>query len=307
LAIWLLANPGMLFAQTVENPLTLDLYRARLSAAYDALATGADLDEVKRSLAEIQAVRGPNGEVVEIEPLLDGSDERTTALSRIHTTLIQLDAVAGDRTQNRLAQLVDLRQRLALDRPTFWQRIWRWIEDFIDTLMPDQLPRGSRTIAWIGSRLLVWTILITGGILLAILLSYWLRNLLGGILWDRILRRTQDPSLPQTSAQARVQAQEFAGSGNYREAMRQLYLAAVLHLDETGLLRFHRDQTNREVLAQVQPGTPVRAHLEPVVETFDHVWYGIREPDRQTFESYRQEIDGLMAQTAGEAQERTRA
>jgi hypothetical protein len=41
--------------------------------------------------------------------------------------------------------------------------------------------------------------------------------------------------------------------------------------------------------------SPIRPHLEPVVATFDQVWYGVREPDQTTFTTYEQEIDTLAA------------
>lgn len=277
--------------------LSISAYRDRLDAARTALTSGATVAEIKASLAEIDAVQLDNGDIVEIEPLLAGVEDRGAALARLDTALAQLDAAAHDQVEERLAVLQHVRDRLALDRPTIWQRIGRWIEDLLDALMPDRMPQGTETAARIGSRLLVWTIVIAGGVLLAILLSYWLRSLIGGILADQLAnRRRDDGEIPESAAEARSQAQVFAEAGNYRSAVRQLYLAALLHLDEQGILRFHRDQTNREVLAQTEAGSPVRSHLQPVVETFDRVWYGVREPDRQTFEAYRREIDGLMAE-----------
>lgn len=304
LALFLVA--GGLYAQDEQEALSLDLYRARLSAANDALATGSDLDAVKRSLAEIEAVRWPDGAILAIEPLLADSDDRDAARARLQTVLVQLDAAANEPVEARLAQLEVVRQRLALDRPSFWQRIWRWISDFVDALLPDRLPRGGANAARLGSRLLVWSIVLSGGLLVVFVLSYWLRGFVGGILWDRAQRRVQDSALPQTSLEARNRAQALAGGGNYREAVRQLYLAAVLHLDEIGLLQLQRDQTNREVLAQLPADLPIRRQFEPVVDTFDRVWYGLREPDQSTFDAYRRSIDTLMAQTAGEGEERAR-
>jgi hypothetical protein len=279
-----------------EAPISLAAYRDRLVTAQTALIEGADLGEVEAALAQIDTVQLENGEIVEIEPLLAGVEDREAALARLETTLAQIDAAANDQAEERLQILQSVRDRLALDRPTIWQRIGRWIEDLIDALMPDRMPQGATSAAQIGSQLLVWTIVIVGGVLLAILLSYWLRSLLGGILADRFLNRRADDEIPQSAAEARTQAQQLAEAGNFRSAVRQLYLAALLHLDEQGILRFHRDQTNREVLAQTEDGSAVRAHLQPVVETFDRVWYGVREPDRQAFETYRHEIDGLMAE-----------
>ncbi|MCB0114728.1 MAG: DUF4129 domain-containing protein [Caldilineaceae bacterium] len=285
-------------AQEGNVSVTVGEYRAALLAARNDLLNGADLDVMQADLAEIEQVRLENGEVLTLSPLLDGAPDVESALRRLATVLEQMELSSADRTDTRLAQLQTVRDRYNLDRPSFWDRVWRWLSDLFDALTPDSVPSGAGALASIGSRLVVWLIVLSGGALLAIVLSYWLRNLLGGILNDRLHRRRgEDGDIPATASEARAQAQTFAGDGNYRAAVRQLYLAALLHLDEQGLLRFQEDQTNREVLAQTKRDTHVYAHLKPAVETFDRVWYGEREPDRPTFESYSAEIDELMTQT----------
>ena len=39
---------------------------------------------------------------------------------------------------------------------------------------------------------------------------------------------------------------------------------------------------------------PARAHLQPIVEVFDDVWYGVHEPDDATFARYQAEVDALQ-------------
>lgn len=298
-AACLLLTAAVISAQEDGASLTLAEYQAQLAAAYSDLTAGAPLTAVQQQLARIEEVRLENGNVVNITPILDEVGDTDAALQRLEIGLTQMEQLAQDRSSERIAQLQHVRDRYELDRPSFWDRIWRWISDLFDALFPDDVPQGVGAVAEIGSRIVVWAIVISGGALLAILLSYWLRGLLGGILGNRLRRRTaNDAEIPATAADARSQAQTLAGAGNYRAAVRQLYLAALLHLDEQGLLRFQRDQTNREVLAQTKPGTDVHAHLKPAVETFDRVWYGEQEPDRPTFEAYSAEIDELMTQTA---------
>lgn len=297
--VYLVLMATIISAQEDSASLTLTEYEARLAAAHGDLTAGASLTQVQQQLADIEEVRLENGNVVTVSPILADVSETDVALQRLEIVLTQMAQLAQDNSSERLAQLQRVRDRYDLDRPSFWDRILRWIDDLFDALFPDDVPQGAGAVAEIGSRIVVWAIVISGGALLAILLSYWLRGLLGGILGERLRRRTAtDEEMPATAAEARSQAQTLAGTGNYRAAVRQLYLAALLHLDEQGLLRFQRDQTNREVLAQTKPGTEVHAHLKPAVETFDRVWYGEHEPDRPTFEAYSAEIDEIMSQTA---------
>ncbi len=296
LFLLLCAQPAV--AQGDDTPLSVDEYRARLAAARNELAAGEDLSTVQRDLAAIDEVRLTSGDLLTVRPLLDDVPDVDSALRRLGTVLNQMEYAHTEPTEARLAQLQVVRDRFDLDRPSFWQRILRWLDDLRRALVPDQLPQGAGAAAAIGSRIVVWAVVISGGVLLALLLSYWLRTFFGGILANRLGRSLRnEQEIPASSAEARAQAHSMAGVGNYRAAVRQLYLAALLHLDEQGLLSFQSDQTNREFLAQTSPGSTVRSHLQPAVETFDRVWYGEREPDQSTFESYRAEIDELMAQT----------
>src|SRR5262249_16811228 len=79
---------------------------------------------------------------------------------------------------------------------------------------------------------------------------------------------------PPPAAATRARALEAAAAGDYREAVHQLYLATLLHLDERGRLRFRPSLTNREHLTagHVDPGlAPV---LAPGIEGYDRLWYG---------------------------------
>jgi hypothetical protein len=136
---------------------------------------------------------------------------------------------------------------------------------------------------------------IVGIVAVVLLLVWWLRGFLSNLVADVELAG-DDPSgdaLPQTPAEARRRANTEAQSGNYREAVRNLYLSALLTLEQHGLVTADRSLTNRELLNRVGTEHPLRPHLEPVVATFDEVWYGVREPDDRTYGQYTQEIDEL--------------
>jgi hypothetical protein len=79
-----------------------------------------------------------------------------------------------------------------------------------------------------------------------------------------------------TSAEAIQRAQVASTVQDYRLALRMLYLAALLKLDEIGALRYDRALTNREYVRQVALKPVLANALRAVVETFDDVWYGFR-------------------------------
>lgn len=79
-----------------------------------------------------------------------------------------------------------------------------------------------------------------------------------------------------TSAEARVEAERLFAAGEYRAALRLLYLASLIRWEEAGRLRFDRSLTNREVVARVnlQGDASLLEQLTPLVDRFDRTWYG---------------------------------
>ncbi|MBX3053894.1 MAG: DUF4129 domain-containing protein [Caldilineaceae bacterium] len=293
-------GPAAALAQS--GTVSLDAYRARLDALLTALRQGEEAESVLTLVPPLASpVVLPSGEQVVPAPLFPRDGDRALATGRVASALDQLDMSADDQTAARLAQLEKVANRLDLLQPSLWQRFTRWLDKWLDRLLPDASPAGNGVLGNTLSQVVGWAVIAAGGLLLVLLLSYWLRRLLAGLLTGQQRGDSvADPNaFPVTAAQSRQQASQMAASGNYREAVRRLYLAALLRLAERNLIRYDPSQTNREVLARVEATAPAKRHLAPVVETFDRVWYGEREPDSATFEAYSQEIDALLREQEG--------
>ena len=293
--LWLWPTSSLYAQDSV--PISLSAYQGRLADALAQLDNGVDLETVQVDIAAITQVELPDGRILDVVPLLEGVDNADDARARLKTVLGQLERIDSDRTADRLAALDRASRRLDLDRLSLAERIQRWFDDLLDRIQirpRQQTGAVGRAVGAVAG----WGIVVVGSLLLAVLLSYWLRRLLGGILTDSVAcpRRTESGE-PATATEARKLASAQAQSGDYRQAVRSLFLSALLHLREGGLLHYADSQTNRELLASLSPQSPARPHLEPVVETFDQVWYGIREPDEQTFNAYRREVNALMTET----------
>ena len=279
-------------------PISLSAYQERLADALSRLDNGVDLETVQADIAAITQVELPDGRILDVVPLLEGVENTDDARARLKTALGQLERIDTDRTADRLAALDRASRRLDLDRLSLAERIQRWFDDLLERIRPRQQTSAGGAAGRIVGSVAGWAIVVVGSLLLAVLLSYWLRRLLGGILTDSVARpRRTESGEPATATEARKLASAQAQSGDYRQAVRSLFLSALLHLREGGLLHYADSQTNRELLASLPPQSPARPHLEPVVETFDRVWYGIREPDEQTFNAYRREVNALMTET----------
>ncbi|HEX6033595.1 MAG TPA: DUF4129 domain-containing protein, partial [Anaerolineales bacterium] len=96
-----------------------------------------------------------------------------------------------------------------------------------------------------------------------------------------------------TSTGALKRAETLSMQGDYRNAIRYLYLSSLLVLDEQGLLRYDRSRTNREYLRSVSSKPELAKPLHDVIDVFDRVWYGFEKVDEQTYQSYVRHVDEL--------------
>jgi hypothetical protein len=90
----------------------------------------------------------------------------------------------------------------------------------------------------------------------------------------------------------------MAIAGDYRVAVRLLYLSTLLLLEERKLLCYDRTLTNREYLGQVADNPSLGEALRPVVDTFDEVWYGQVEPDAGGYEAYARQVDRVREEAS---------
>jgi len=278
----------------------LQEYRAALHTARTALTEEQpDMAAARQALAAAETILLRSGDTVGVAPLLGGAASSITpaeALARVETALQQFDASGGDRTTERLRVLDSV-----LAGPTFQQseslldRLHRWLVEFLARIFPTTNEPGTPSPATSTAMTVIsWTIVAGAALVLFLLLSHWLRTLLQAFVGDATLPAVSEEGEPATAAEARASAGRSAQASDYRAAVRHLYLAALLTLQEQRIASRDRSLTNREVLARVPAEHPVHAHLEPIVEVFDDVWYGVHEPDDNTFMRYRAEVDALQ-------------
>lgn len=100
-----------------------------------------------------------------------------------------------------------------------------------------------------------------------------------------------------------VMADDLEKKGLHREAVRCLYLACLLKLDEGRVARFERGQTNWEHLFRIEasPRKPPQLDFRPATRSFDTVWYGMRvrgSEDVAQFRHWYTEITEMLRQKA---------
>ncbi len=151
-----------------------------------------------------------------------------------------------------------------------------------------------------------WVILVAGAVVLVVL-AVLLGPLLGR--YFRRNRRGRPPALADaevaTSDEAIERARDASAVQDYRQALRLLYLAALLKLDEIGALRYDRALTNREYVREVALKSALAALLRPVVETFDDAWYGYRPVTPEGYGAFEVAVNALLRAAEEDEQDRS--
>ena len=99
----------------------------------------------------------------------------------------------------------------------------------------------------------------------------------------------------ETERAALARAEIAEAASDFRGALRFLYLSAILHLQERGVLPYDKSLTNREYLYQAQADIDLHTALGPAITVFDEVWYGHKPCDAETVASYRDMLQKVYA------------
>lgn len=167
------------------------------------------------------------------------------------------------------------------------QRIGQGLEAFFRWLF-DLLPRPNvealdgANLGVLGQVFYILAWLIIGGALVAFVVFVarrfgWIPTAIagrkragGGLLEDDEPDRTADEWLQE--------AARLEGEGKFREAVRCLYLACLIRLDEKGVAAFRRGETNWEHLRRIEGSRrrPAELDFRDPTSRFDWIWYGHR-------------------------------
>jgi hypothetical protein len=174
-----------------------------------------------------------------------------------------------------------------VEQPSALVKLWQRIQQELERLRRMLLGlEGSNYLFGIGAVLL-----------LAAGLLFLFRNLLFGFVAEaRLASHTQAGDEVLTADAALQRAHNLSHGGDYRSAVRYLYLSALLLLEERGLVGHDRSKTNREYLRSVSDHPELEIPLRNVVEVFDRVWYGYQPLDDQDYQYYEREVGKLRQQ-----------
>jgi hypothetical protein len=297
-------------------PIPLDAYWQLLETTQTRLTELADtplasarpaLDELAMQWDTITAVELPDGTILPLDTHYFAAQLRaeTPDLSQLAQILETTLATRDTWPQGNFGNADMAKLYATLRQPEFqWQtESPNPIQQFIQKLMQRINNAFVKFLEWLfpdsdGVIYIPVDLIFTigGSILLIIMFLYILRGTWSNIIAEAENAVNRGGDAPLTSETARQRARQLSEAGDHRTAIRYLYLASLLLLEERGLLRYDRSLTNRETLRSVENHHELASPLQDVVETFDRVWYGYQDVDQTAFDHYAERVEDLRKQ-----------
>ena len=314
---WLLTCLTLLGARSVsvaalsqvDLPLSLQAYwdlvtRSRQTVRDLADASDTEIRQALDTLAaeweSARAVQLEDGQVIPVEPsflvdLLKDNSPDLDVLDGVLTTLLDAHAQAPQAVfgPQDVAPLQEILRRpefqwpeaQASQTPSWLQTLWDKIFDFLE-----RLSLGVQNTVYYGRLPLI----IAGVLIFIFSLFFVIRNFSRNLVRDSQLTEEEQIAEGLLTAKTALQrAQSLSDHGDYRTAVRYLYLSSLLILDEQGLLRYDRSRTNREYLRSVAAKPEIEKPLHDVIDVFDRVWYGFEPVDDAAYQSYVEHVEEL--------------
>jgi hypothetical protein len=200
----------------------------------------------------------------------------------------------------------------------FWANIRTWFKNTIGELLrrianwlSGAMPSAPRPAPNFDPRWIKFLFYSTVLSLLAVL-AYLVWKTLGG-RWGRQGARREvrftgeDAELLRLPPdELRDRARQLAGEGNFREALRHLYIALLLVLDARGVWRYDTRRTNWEHIAALRQSSKDNPSRAPLVEPlsdltlrFDRVRYGNANCDQDDWTRFSQDVERLETTVSG--------
>lgn len=176
------------------------------------------------------------------------------------------------------------------EEPNFLQKLWTDMNRQLSELAATIL-----TITGLGGVLPI-ALKLFGAVALAFVVFYSIRGLVDDFIATSKIEEDEFAEGFLTADLALKRADEFSTGGDYRTAVRYLYLSTLLLLEEGGALRYDRTLTNREYLRTIAHKPHLAAILRNVIDVFDRVWYGFQPISKSSYDEYARQVDSLKGQ-----------
>ncbi len=174
-----------------------------------------------------------------------------------------------------------IEKQLPEQRRSWLARAFERIGDVLSRLLNRQRDQDAQESQKVGTIDFSWVSQLAWGLLFifVVVAAYFAARHIRFTARKRSRAAILDDEEPERTADEWLQnAAGLEAQGKYREAVRSLYVASLVRIDEAGVARFIRGQTNWEHYHRIQ-GSKNRPgdfeFLEPT-RRFDDIWYGFK-------------------------------
>lgn len=187
-----------------------------------------------------------------------------------------------------------------------FKAIWEWLskqrDDERERPLPTE-PSGSPAMAG-ANAVMIGALVLVAAVLLFILIRSFKRKKTEQTELDESGGLTQQPldhdtmsalsKPPETWAGL---ADELAAKGEYREAIRHLYLALLSRLHRDGVIDYDPTLSNWEYLFAFKGASSLKAGFKELTRRFDFAWYGNLGVDSLAYAMFRKVAEPLLVPT----------
>ena len=175
----------------------------------------------------------------------------------------------------------------------------RWLEDLNDWLTElfDSESNRSRTSsgsgASLGSSVLLTVVLLFLVVFIIALIVFTIRTLesdpsksggLNGLLGDEAAILPSTPPGEKAVSVYEQRALQFAETGDFKNAIRELGLGSMSWIERAGLIRFRKGLTHRDYVRSIWRDTDRRQSYLSIAGIMERIFFGRREATRALFD-----------------------
>jgi len=171
---------------------------------------------------------------------------------------------------------------------TLWDRLVDWVWRFINRLFSRIGEHPAAT------NVLLWGVVIVLGLIFLIWLIHSLTNVsLDGFSFRRSRGPVEVAAPLGTWREWAQKARAAAARGDYRDAVRIIYGAAVRRIAEAGTWQVDPARTHREYVRLLPANSLQRPPLVAITTCFERVWYGQAAASAVDYEAILAELESL--------------
>ena len=224
------------------------------------------------------------------EQIRDGDKKAVSASSQAHDEIRTILARPeyGKKMENPVAAYISKLRR----------RVLEFLQDLYERIMTAIFGAG-RGASWIFRGLVI--LAVAGGVFVAVKMVMSFRRRKKPRRKRTVLG--EEIEAGTTAADLANAARAAASAGDFRTAIRKLYVSLLFELADRGVIELESSATNHEYLARVSRFSKLVSPMTYLTDRFDYFWYGMFESSADDFSSYLGVYDQAMG--AGMVEEKS--